>query len=105
MLTPVSISRLTLCFSILSITWGSSDFMVVTRAWMEGPGTCHWVGGSVLKDSMPFNDHGRPLHVSGIRVGNEDREQAMGSLEYLGEGQQVQWCSGENGRCVLEKWT
>jgi hypothetical protein len=53
MLTPVLIRRLTLCFSIVSITQGSSVLMVVTGAWMGGPRTCHWVGGSGL--SSPGN--------------------------------------------------
>jgi hypothetical protein len=39
MLAPVSIRRLTLCFLIVSITWGSSAFTVVTGAWIGGPGT------------------------------------------------------------------
>jgi hypothetical protein len=47
MLAPVSIRRLILCFLIVSIAQGSSVFMVVTGAWMGGPRTCHWVGGSV----------------------------------------------------------
>jgi hypothetical protein len=48
MLAQVLIRRLTLCFSVISITWGSSDFMVVIGAWMGGPMTCHWVRGSGL---------------------------------------------------------
>jgi hypothetical protein len=32
MLAPVSVRRLTLCFSIMSKTRGSPDFMVVTGA-------------------------------------------------------------------------
>jgi hypothetical protein len=48
MLAPVWIRKLTLCFSIVSITQNSSAFMVVTGAWMGGSRTCHWVGGSVL---------------------------------------------------------
>jgi hypothetical protein len=48
MLAPISIRRLTLC-----LTWGSSAFTVVTGAWMGGPGTHHWVGGSGL--SSPGN--------------------------------------------------
>jgi hypothetical protein len=39
MLAPVLIRKLTLCFSIVSITQGSSAFMVVTGAWMGGPET------------------------------------------------------------------
>jgi hypothetical protein len=46
MLASVLIRRLTLCLWIVSITWSSSGFMVVTAAWMGGPGTHHWVGGS-----------------------------------------------------------
>jgi hypothetical protein len=53
MLAPVSIRRLTLCFSIVSKTRGSPAFMVVRVACMGGPGTCHWVGGSDL--SSPGN--------------------------------------------------
>jgi hypothetical protein len=58
MLTPVLIKRLILWFLIVSITWGSSAFMVVTGARMVGPWTCHWVGGSSLiplgtEDSVP----------------------------------------------------
>jgi hypothetical protein len=45
MLAPVLIRKLNLCFSIVSIAWGSSDFLVVTGAWMGGPRTCHWVEG------------------------------------------------------------
>jgi hypothetical protein len=48
MLAPVLIRRLTLCFSIVNVAWGSSVFMVVTGAWMRGPRTHHWVGGSGL---------------------------------------------------------
>jgi hypothetical protein len=32
MLAPILIRRLTLCFSIVSKTWGSPAFMVVTEA-------------------------------------------------------------------------
>jgi hypothetical protein len=46
MLAPVSVRRLTLCFLIVSITRGSPAFTVVTEAWIEGPRTHHWVGGS-----------------------------------------------------------
>jgi hypothetical protein len=42
MLAPVSIRRLTLSFSIVSIARGSSAFMVATRTWMGGPRTHHW---------------------------------------------------------------
>jgi hypothetical protein len=61
MLSPVSIRSLILCFSIASITWGSSAFTVVTGAWMGGPGTCHWWEALALvplgtKDSVPSND-------------------------------------------------
>jgi hypothetical protein len=38
MLAPEWIRRLTLCFLIVSITWGSSTFIVVTGAWMGGCG-------------------------------------------------------------------
>jgi hypothetical protein len=38
MLAPVLIRRLTLCFSIVSITLGSSAFMVVTEPGWEAPG-------------------------------------------------------------------
>jgi hypothetical protein len=60
MLAPVLIRKLTLCFSIMSKTWGSSAFMVVREACMGGPGTLHWVGGSDsvplgTGDSVPFN--------------------------------------------------
>jgi hypothetical protein len=48
MLAPISIRRLTLCFSIVSKTQGSQAFMVITRAFMGSPGTHHWVGGSGL---------------------------------------------------------
>jgi hypothetical protein len=48
MLAPVLVRRLTLCFSIVSIAWGSSAFIMVTGAWMGGLGTHHWVGGSGL---------------------------------------------------------
>jgi hypothetical protein len=48
MLAPVSIRRLNLCFSIVNIAQGASAFMVVTGAWMGGPGICHWVGNSGL---------------------------------------------------------
>jgi hypothetical protein len=48
MLAPVSIRRLTFCFSIMSKTWDSPDFLVVTGACMGSPGTRHWVGGSGL---------------------------------------------------------
>jgi hypothetical protein len=47
-LALVLIRRLTLCFSIVSKTRGSCDFMVVREACMGGPGTRHWVGGSDL---------------------------------------------------------
>jgi hypothetical protein len=53
MLAPVLIRRLTLCFSIMSKTWGSPAFMVVREACMGGPGTHQWVGGSDL--SSPGN--------------------------------------------------
>jgi hypothetical protein len=46
MLAPVSIRRLTLCFSVLSKIRSSSALMMVTGACMGGSGTCHWVGGS-----------------------------------------------------------
>jgi hypothetical protein len=39
MLAPVSIRRLTLCFSIVSKTQESSAFMVVTGGRMGGPRT------------------------------------------------------------------
>jgi hypothetical protein len=51
MLAPVLIRKLTLCFSIMSKTWGSPAFMVVREASMGGSGTRHWVGGS---DSVPL---------------------------------------------------
>jgi hypothetical protein len=44
MLATVLIRRLTLCFSIVSIAWDTSAFMVVTGAWMGGPRTHHWMG-------------------------------------------------------------
>jgi hypothetical protein len=47
-MAPVSIRRLTLCFSIMSKTQISSAFMVVREACMGGPRTRHWVGGSDL---------------------------------------------------------
>jgi hypothetical protein len=37
MLAPVSIRRLTLCFSSVSETWDSPPFMVVRDACMGGP--------------------------------------------------------------------
>jgi hypothetical protein len=48
MLAPVSIRRLTLCFSTVSKTWGSPAFMLVTGPCMGGPRTHHWVEGSDL---------------------------------------------------------
>jgi hypothetical protein len=48
MLAPVSIRRLILWFLIVSTVRGSFAFMVVTGAWMGGPGTHLWVGGSGL---------------------------------------------------------
>jgi hypothetical protein len=48
MLAPVLIRRLTLCFSIVNITRGSSAFMVVTGACMGGPRTHYWVAASGL---------------------------------------------------------
>jgi hypothetical protein len=46
MLAPVSIRRLTLCFSTVSIAWGSYAFMVVTKAWMGSSRTI--IGWEVL---------------------------------------------------------
>jgi hypothetical protein len=61
MLAPVSIRRLTLCFSIVSITWGSSVFMVVIGTWMGGLRTPQSVGGLAsiplgTEDNMPSSD-------------------------------------------------
>jgi hypothetical protein len=47
-LAPVLIRRLMLCFSIVSTTQSSSDFMMVLGAWMGGLRTHHWVRGSGL---------------------------------------------------------
>jgi hypothetical protein len=41
MMAPVSIRRLNLFFSIVSKTWGSTFFMVITGACMGGPRTRH----------------------------------------------------------------
>jgi hypothetical protein len=67
MLAPVLIRRLTLCFSIVSVTQGSPAFTVVTGTWMGGPGPRHWVGGSGL--SSPGNQDGVPSSVSPDRWG------------------------------------
>jgi hypothetical protein len=49
MLAPESVRRLTLCFSVVSITPDSSlCFSGGYRAWMGGSRTRHWVGGSGL---------------------------------------------------------
>jgi hypothetical protein len=60
MLAPVSIRRLTLCFSIVSIAQGFSAFMVVTEPGGEAPG--HIIGWEALAsvylgtgDSVPPN--------------------------------------------------
>jgi hypothetical protein len=60
MLAPVSIRRLTLCFSIVRKTRDSPAFMVVTVACMGSPGTRHWVealaaGPLGTGDSVPSN--------------------------------------------------
>jgi hypothetical protein len=61
MLAPVSIRRLILCFSTVSIARGSSAFMVVTGDLMGGLRTHFWVGGSGsvplgTKDNVPSGD-------------------------------------------------
>jgi hypothetical protein len=59
MLAPVSIRRLSLCFSIVSIARGSSAFMVVTGAWMgrlQDPSLGGRLWPQFPGDSVPFND-------------------------------------------------
>jgi hypothetical protein len=46
MLALVSTRMLTLFFSIVSISWRASAFMVVTRTWIGDPRTHHWVRSS-----------------------------------------------------------
>jgi hypothetical protein len=73
MLASVSIRKLTLCFSIMSKTWGSPAFMVVREACMEAPGPIiGWealtfvplgTGDSVISNVFP-NKWGRVLEVA-----------------------------------------
>jgi hypothetical protein len=53
MLASILIRRLNLCFSIVSITQGSSGFIVVTGAWMGGT-TIGWE--TLVLVSMPSSD-------------------------------------------------
>jgi hypothetical protein len=66
-LAPVSIRRLTLCFSIVSITQRSSAFMEVTGACMGGLRTHHCGGGSGL--GYPGNRGHCAFHCFPLQMG------------------------------------
>jgi hypothetical protein len=56
--SPVSKRKLILYFSTVITTLGFSVCMVITRAWMEGPGTCH-----CLNDHVPDSVKSQGQHV------------------------------------------